>query len=181
MLAHCLTALRLLLVLPTALVFAAARNFPVWAPLLFIAIAIVTDIADGKVARAQGTASAAGQLFDHSTDCLFVSGALFGAAYAGLVTPLLPALVLFAFAQYVLDSRFLHRQKQLRMSAIGRRNGVLYFIPPLILALAVLLPGFLADILRRLAYWFAWVLVLSTLISIVDRALAPRVNGQQSR
>jgi phosphatidylglycerophosphate synthase len=176
MLAHCLTALRLLLVVPTAWAFAVPQNFPSWAPLFFLLIAIATDIADGKVARAQGTASSGGQLFDHSTDCLFVSSALFGAAYAGLVTPLLPALVLFAFAQYVLDSRFLHRQKQLRMSAIGRRNGVLYFAPPLILAVAILVPGFLSDVLRRSAYWFAWVLVLSTVVSIIDRALAPRAN-----
>ncbi|MDR2213508.1 MAG: CDP-alcohol phosphatidyltransferase family protein [Pseudomonadales bacterium] len=175
MLAHCLTALRLLLAVPTALAFAAPQYFPAWAPLSFMLVAIASDIADGKVARAQGTASAAGQLFDHGTDCLFVTSALSGTAYAGLLTPWLPPLVLLAFTQYVVDSRFLHRQKHLRMSAIGRRNGIFYFAPPLILASAALLSAPLAEPLRTLAYWLAWALVLSTLVSIFDRALAPRI------
>jgi len=172
MLAHCLTALRLALVVPTAWALASPQSFPAWAALLFIIVAIVTDMADGKVARAQGTASAAGQLFDHATDCLFVSCALGGAAVAGAITPWLPPLVVVAFAQYVLDSRFLHRQKQLRMSKLGRWNGILYFAPPVMLAAATLLPPVLAETMRTLAAWSAWALVLSTLLSIVDRALA---------
>lgn len=172
MLAHSLTALRLLLVLPTALAFAAPQTFPVWAPLAFMLTAIATDLADGKVARARGTASAAGQLFDHTTDCLFVSGALAGAAYAGMITPWLFPLVLIAFAQYVLDSRFRHRQKRLRMSSIGRWNGIFYFLPPLLLASAALVSGAIKEALQQIAYWSAWVLLLSTLASIIDRMLA---------
>ena len=172
MLAHCLTALRLLLALPTALAFANLQLVPEWLPLVLMLLAIVSDFCDGKVARAQGTASAAGQLFDHTTDCLFVTCALAGAAYAGMLTLWLPPLVLVAFAQYVLDSRFLHRQKQLRMSIIGRWNGILYFVPPSVLALATLGPVGIAEALSLFAYWFAWALVLSTLLSIVDRALA---------
>ena len=179
MLAHCLTALRLLLVLPTTMAFALPQTFPAWAQLLFMLIAIATDIADGKVARAQGTASATGQLFDHTTDCLFVSSALAGAAYNGMLTPLLPPLVLFAFAQYVIDSYWLHRRKQLRMSMIGRWNGIFYFVPPLLLASAALIPASISEMLRQFAYWIAWVLVVSTLISIIDRALAsPSVKSQ---
>jgi phosphatidylglycerophosphate synthase len=172
MLAHCLTALRLLLALPTAWALATPVTAPPWLALLCIVVAIVTDIADGKVARARGTASAGGQLFDHSTDCLFVASALFGASAAGYVTPWLAPLVVFAFLQYVLDSRFLHRQKQLRMSKLGRWNGVFYFVPSLVCALAMLLPDSLAGITRTAAYWIAWALVLSTLLSILDRALA---------
>jgi hypothetical protein len=90
----------------------------------------------------------------------------------GYVTPWLAPLVVFAFLQYVLDSRFLHRQKQLRMSKLGRWNGVFYFVPSLVCALAMLLPDSLAGITRTAAYWIAWALVLSTLLSILDRALA---------
>jgi phosphatidylglycerophosphate synthase len=172
MLAHCLTALRLLLVLPAALAFASPQTFPAWAPLALILTAIATDLADGKVARAQGTASATGQLFDHTTDCLFVTAALAGAAYGGMLTPWLPPLVLIAFTQYVIDSYWLHRRKQLRMSIIGRWNGIFYFVPPLLLACASVVPAGLSEVLRIFAYWFAWALVASTLISIVDRALA---------
>jgi phosphatidylglycerophosphate synthase len=172
MLAHSLTGLRLLLVLPTALAFASPQTFPAWAALAFMVIAIATDLADGKVARAQGTASPAGQLFDHSTDCVFVSCALAGAAYAGTLTFWLPPLVLIAFAQYVFDSYWLHRRKQLRMSIIGRWNGIFYFVPPLLLASAAVLPDNTSALLRGCANWFAWALVLSTLVSIMDRASA---------
>lgn len=172
MLAHILTALRLLLVVPVALVFSKPDEFPAWLALACMLLAIITDVSDGRIARARGTASAAGQLFDHSTDCLFVSSALAGAAYAGALTAWLPPLVLLAFAQYVLDSRLLHKQKQLRMSSIGRWNGILYFGPPLLLALARLLPASIAATLAALAFWFAWALVVSTLVSIVDRAFA---------
>ncbi|HWK53308.1 MAG TPA: CDP-alcohol phosphatidyltransferase family protein [Hyphomicrobiales bacterium] len=172
MLAHCLTGLRLLLVLPVAYCFARPQAVPAWLPLLVMAVAITTDLLDGRVARARGTASPAGQLFDHTTDCLFVSAALAGAAYAGFLTPLLPPLVVLAFAQYVLDSRFLHRQKQLRMSSIGRYNGIFYFVPPLLLAFAMPASAAVGDFLRVLVPWCAWALVLSTLVSIIDRALA---------
>lgn len=173
MLAHCLTGLRLLLVIPTTLAFA-SPGF-VAAPLLagFLLVAIVTDVLDGKVARSSGTASAAGQLFDHTTDFLFVTGGLGGAAWSGLLTPWLPPLIIVAFAQYVLDSRFLHKQKQLRMSYIGRWNGILYFVPLVLLALAALDATAQAGVLLAgLAGWFSWALVASTLVSIVDRALA---------
>ncbi len=180
MLAHCLTGIRLLLVVPTALAFARPGLVPPWVLLLFLLTAIASDVLDGKVARRHGTASAAGMMFDHGTDFLFVTASLAGAAYAGLVTPWLAPLIVIAFSQYVLDSRFLHRQKHLRMSFIGRWNGILYFVPLVVLALARLeLPGLgqealamLQGLLASVGYWFAWGLVLSTGVSIVDRALA---------
>jgi len=173
MLAHSLTGLRLLLVVPTALAFARPGLMPPMMLLAFIIVAVASDVLDGKVARSTGTASAAGRYFDHGTDFLFVTCGLAGAAYAGYITPLLPPLIIFAFTQYVLDSRFLHREKQLRMSQIGRWNGILYFVPLVVLALAGLesFAGIAAG-LSTLATGFAWALVLSTLVSIVDRALA---------
>lgn len=173
MLAHCLTGLRLLLALPVALTL--AGNALLSPPLLLLCLlaAIASDVLDGKVARRQGTASAAGQLFDHTTDCIFVSSGLAGAAYAGLVPIWLPPLVAIAFIQYVLDSRWRQRRKALRMSVIGRWNGVLYFVPLVLLALAWqawLQP--VAAPLYLLAHGLVWVLVASTLLSIVDRALA---------
>jgi phosphatidylglycerophosphate synthase len=177
MLAHLLTTLRLLLALPVAYAMATPDWLaPIWL-CVFITLAIVSDVLDGRIARRQGTASSAGQIFDHTTDCIFVSSGLAGAAWAGLVTPLLPPLILIAFAQYVLDSRFLHRHKALRMSFIGRWNGILYFVPMVILALAGL--GWaepLAKALYGLAVVCAWILVISTTVSIIDRALASTVK-----
>ncbi len=178
MIAHGLTGLRLLLVVPTALAFADPVLWPAWYLALFIVVAIASDVLDGVMARRHGTASAAGQLFDHGTDCLFVAAALAGAAHAGLVTWLLPPLVLVAFGQYVLDSRLLHRERQLRGSFIGRWNGVLYFVPLVVLA-ASRLETFapLETLLLETGRWMAWLLVASTLLSILDRAVAPLRQG----
>jgi hypothetical protein len=82
----------------------------------------------------------------------------------------LPALVVVAFAQYAIDSYWLHRRGELRMSALGRWNGVLYFVP-----LSV-------DVARRLGievpllalHVIAWLLIASTVASMADRALALR-------
>ena len=75
-------------------------------------------------------------MFDHSTDCLFVTSGLAGAAIAGAVTPILPVLIPFAFGQYVVDSYVWHRQRQLRASFLGRWNGILYFVPIVLIAAA---------------------------------------------
>lgn len=178
--ANLLTALRLLLALPVAYAFARPEWLaPTWL-LFLVAIVIASDVLDGKVARRLGTASSFGQYFDHATDCIFVSSGLAGAAWAGLVTPMLAPLILLAFAQYVLDSRFLHRQKNLRMSFIGRWNGILYFVPLVTLALARLdWPDMIEEGLYWLVTTFAWLLVLSTSISIIDRALAKSSKGAE--
>lgn len=174
MIANLLTALRLLLVIPVAWSCADPERFPSAALLLMIALAIATDFFDGKVARYMNTASAKGQLFDHTTDFLFVTSGLFGAAYAGVLTPWLPILIVLAFAQYVADSYFLYRQKHLKMSFLGRWNGVFYFAPLLLIAVSRLETlAFLAPIIGVLLLALVYALCLSTLASIIDRAIAP--------
>ena len=142
---------------------------------MLLAVAIASDYFDGVVARRWGTASAGGQLFDHGTDCLFVTAGLTGAALAARVPLVLPVLVAVAFSQYVVDSYWLHRRKQLRMSAIGRWNGIGYFVPLVLLAAARLeaVPA-VTPMLTATARATAYLLVASTLVSIVDRATAAR-------
>jgi phosphatidylglycerophosphate synthase len=173
--AHLLTGVRLLIVAPAALAFAGWSQMGLLMPAVFVAVAIATDYYDGIVARARGTASAVGMLFDHATDFLFVTTCLAAVATTGAVTPILPPLIVLAFAQYVLDSYFLLRRKQLRMSSLGRWNGILYFVPLVVVALARLpvLTG-VEGMLLALAAIVSWVLVLSTVASIIDRALAVR-------
>lgn len=173
--AHALTAVRLALIVPVATAFAHPGfiGATTLAGLLFVAI--VTDTLDGRVARMTGTASAAGQVFDHTTDCLFVTSGLLGAAFIGQVPWVLPVLVITAFTQYVLDSYFLHQRKHLRMSTLGRWNGVLYFVPLVLLASARLpLFDLLEPLLRTCVTLVAYGLIGSTLASMADRALAPR-------
>lgn len=175
--ANLLSVSRLLLVVPFALLIArgGAQN-AVWAAVLF-ALAIATDLADGPLARARGTASPLGRALDHGADFLFVCAGLFAAATRGALPWLLPVLVAIAFAQYVVDSFWLHRARELRMSALGRWNGILYFVP---LGGAILVELGLA-FLALPNTWVAWALVASTLASILDRAFAARAKPSAGR
>ena len=182
MTANALTAVRLALALPVALALARPGLLAPALVALVIGLAIGTDFLDGPVARRQGTASASGMLFDHSTDCLFVTSGLTGAAIAGSITPILPALIPFAFGQYVVDSYVWHRQRQLRASFLGRWNGILYFVPIVLVAASRLpFPAGFASLLRLAAGAGAYLLVVSTLMSILDRATTPfRSRGQMN-
>ncbi len=165
----------MLLAVPAAVAFARPEFM---SPLLLVtlmSVAIATDFGDGMVARRRGNASPRGQLFDHTTDFLFVTSGLVGAMIAGQIVPFLPILVVVAFAQYVLDSYFLHLEKRLRMSSIGRWNGIFYFVPLVLIAVSRLdfMAG-VAGLFSMLIVLSSYLLILSTVASIVDRALAPR-------
>jgi len=175
--ANALTAVRLLLIVPFALLMArGGTRYAALAALMF-AIAVATDLVDGPLARRRGTASAAGGTFDHTADFLFVASGLAAGASRGAFPWLLPALVTIAFAQYVIDSYWLHRGRTLRTSRLGRYNGILYFVP---------LGG---DILVRLGLTFlqplvtviAWLLVVTTLISMAERLRAVRALSREAR
>jgi phosphatidylglycerophosphate synthase len=172
MLANILTGIRLLLIAPLVVLISSPQDYASYLLLLVLLVAIASDYFDGIVARKFQTASPKGQLFDHGTDFLFVTSGLFAAASQGLITLWLPTLIVIAFSQYVLDSYFLYRQKQLRMSVLGRWNGIFYFAPLLLIASANALP-FESGIALPVLAVLGWLLVLSTLVSIADRALAP--------
>ena len=160
--------------MPVAWACAEPDAFPSYLLLVLVVVAIITDYFDGKVARHMNTVSAAGMLFDHGTDFLFVTSALFAASYTGLVNPWLPILIVLAFSQYVLDSYWLLRQKKLRMSMLGRWNGVFYFLPLVLIGFLQLeLLNNWSEALGSLIMLLSIVLLVSTLASIVDRAIAP--------
>ena len=168
MAAHALTALRLLLVIPFAVLMAGSGAAgAAWAALV-LAAAVATDLLDGMAARRHGTASPAGRLFDHLTDVLFVVGGLAAGALRGAFPPVLPLLVALAFAQYVIDSYWLDRAGRLRPSRLGRLNGILYFAPlggDILVRLG-------AQALAPLVTALAWLLVASTLGSMGERLAA---------
>lgn len=174
MIAHILTSIRLLLAIPVAWACAQPQALPPYFLLGLIAVAIVTDYFDGKIARMLRTESPGGMLFDHGTDFVFVTSALFGAAFAGLVSPWLPILIVIAFTQYVLDSYWLLRQKRLRMSMLGRWNGIFYFSPLILIGLLQTeIFNSVSSLLQNGLVIISFVLILSTLASIIDRAIAP--------
>lgn len=143
-----------------------AERWLVAAPLFWLAVG--TDLADGRLARARGESSRLGGLLDHASDATFVAAGLAVLAGQGRIVMALPVLVVVAFVQYVLDSRWL-AGRSLRASRLGRWNGVLYFVPLGIvvtreaLGLAQPADGFVAGL--------AWGLVASTGISIADRGV----------
>src|SRR5271154_3403804 len=127
--ANALTAVRLLLVFPFAFLMTKADAHYALLALLVIVIALATDFADGPLARRRGTVSGISGTFDHTSDFLFVTSGLFAGASRGAFPWILPALITAAFAQYFIDSYWIHRHGGLRRSKLGRYNGMLYFVP----------------------------------------------------
>ena len=181
--AHALTALRTVLAVPFAWLMSRGDPASTWLAAGALVLAIASDLLDGPVARRTGRASSVGRAFDHSADFLFVTGGLLGGAARGAFPLALPVLVIAAFAQYVIDSYWLHRERELRMSSLGRWNGILYFVP--VCADLLLRTGALAwlrlDFAAPLVWWICWALVVTTVLSIADRALALSRTAPDSR
>jgi CDP-diacylglycerol--glycerol-3-phosphate 3-phosphatidyltransferase len=169
--ANALTAVRLLLVIPFAILMAHGdERSALWA-LMAWAVALLTDFLDGPLARRAGTVTAWSGTFDHASDFLFVTSGMFAGAIRGAFPWILPILITAAFAQYVIDSYWIHRQSKLRGSKLGRYNGMLYFAPPCIEILVRLGARFLQPVLTILV----WLLVVSTLVSMIQRLLLRRL------
>ena len=97
------TLLRMILAPLFACEIAAAEVAPSVVPLAIYALAILSDVADGRLARAGGRVSPAGRLFDHAADAFFLFPALGVLARAGRVPAVLPCAAVIAFALYCSD------------------------------------------------------------------------------
>ena len=166
--ANLLTVFRLLLIFP--FVFLMTRtdaSSATIAGIIFV-LAVVSDVVDGPIARRRGTVTERGRAADHTADFLLVTCGLMAGATRGAFPWILPILIAVAFVQYVVDSYWLPRQRRLRMSQLGRWNGILYFVPlggDILIRLGL---GFLEPLLLPVC----WALVVSTLLSIGDRLAA---------
>ena len=164
--ANALTALRLLC---GPLLVIALREHAAWPACALFWLAVATDALDGRVARRFGESSALGGLLDHLSDAAFVTLGLAALVARGEAPALLPALVAAAFLQYVLDSRAI-RGNALVASALGRWNGIAYFVPigTVVVrdALGLSWPG------GWIVLALGWLLVASSLLSMADRARA---------
>jgi phosphatidylglycerophosphate synthase len=144
---------------------------------LLVALAVVTDLADGPVARRFGGATRLGGLLDHAVDAIFVTAGSAALAWLGMLPAALPPLIALAFVQYALDSKLVGAGP-LRASFLGRWNGVAYYA-------AVALP-IARDALdlewpaAQAVYGMGWLLVASTLVSIADRLRVLRAARQSS-
>ena len=167
--ANGLTASRL--VAAPLLALAILREAHGVALLIFVA-AVLTDLLDGRVARHFGEASSLGGVLDHATDAAFVTVGTGALGCAGEVPQILPWLIAAAFLlQYVVDSR-VAAGRSLRASALGRWNGVAYFV---VLGIPVVRDGLgLAWPGALLVNAIGWLLVVSTLLSMAQRLRAWR-------
>jgi phosphatidylglycerophosphate synthase len=97
------TGLRVLLAPVLAWQFGLPREQAGLMPLVVYMIAAVSDAVDGQLARAAGTASRRGRVFDHAADALLLFPSLFVLAGGRRVPFALPIAAVAAFALYVLD------------------------------------------------------------------------------
>jgi len=168
MLANYISSLRLFMA--PALVYLLWQELFLWSLLLMLG-ALISDVADGAVARKLNQVTNIGGLLDHGSDALLVLSGLTVFAAFGVITWALPILVVIAFAQYVWDSGSL-RRAPLRTSSIGKLNGMMYFA---FVILLIAREAFFLPIPNAAATsYLAWGLVLSTLVSITDRLIAIR-------
>jgi len=174
--ANALTAIRLFLVFPFALLMAKGDRGSAIFALVAWMVALATDLLDGPIARRRGTVTAFSATFDHASDFLFVTSGLYAGALRGAFPWILPLLITAAFAQYVIDSYWIHRHAKLRGSKLGRYNGILYFVPSLLDILIRMGLRFLQPALSILV----WLLVLTTLISMAQRLMFRRLPEELS-
>ena len=168
MLANCISSLRLFMA--PALVYLLWQELFLWSLLLMLG-ALISDVADGAVARKLNQVTNIGGLLDHGSDALLVLSGLTVFAALSVIPWALPILVFIAFAQYVWDSGSLKRAP-LRASSIGKLNGMMYFA---FVVLLIAREAFFLPLPNAAATsYLAWGLVLSTLISIADRLTAMR-------
>lgn len=122
--AHFLTAIRIVAA-PCFAVALLEERFGLGVGL--IALAAVTDFADGRVARRLGTASDAGRWLDHLADIAFLLSG-FGALVAlGRVPLYVPVAIAAAFSFYVVDSVRRSGRRSLIGSRLGHLSGVLNY------------------------------------------------------
>ena len=134
---------------------------------ILFSAAVFTDIIDGPIARRRGEASPVGGKIDHGSDAVYVSLCLAALAYEGIISWVLPPLVIVAFLQYLFDSKALKNQNPLRSSQLGRYNGIAYFV---LVGIAVI-QGALAWTLfsPNSLQVLSWLLIATTAISMRNR------------
>ena len=132
------------------------------------ALAIATDLLDGWLARRLDAVSAVGGVLDHGSDALFVTVVLGAFAMRGDVPVVLCVLIPAAFVQYAIDSR-IWKGLALRASFLGRWNGIGYFV---LVGIAIAQSWQSAVIPAQVVSVSAWLLVVSTLLSMGDRLIA---------
>ncbi len=108
-----------------------AHDAPSLLPLIVYVVAAASDFADGRLARATGSASIRGRLFDHGADAFFLFPTLIALAWLDRLSFLLPCAAMVSFALYTLDGFRRGRSRgsiALLPSQWGAVGGVLNYV-----------------------------------------------------
>ena len=132
--------------------------------------AVLSDLLDGPLARRFNLVSPLGGRIDHTSDAIFVFCGL--TAYASLESSYVPialaVIQLAAFLQYSFIG--LQGELNLKASRLGRYNGILYFV---VIAVPTTQLALHLDWIPTVwIYGFAWLLVFSSLISLISRLIS---------
>lgn len=139
-------------------------------PFVLCLVAVATDFADGRLARAGGAASDARRIFDHGADILFLVPGLAMLARARRVPMLLPWAAALAFGLYALDGwrRGRGRGVDLAPSRPGAAAGIANYAVALLATGASCLGG---AALAPVAYAAGVGAAALNLVAALDRVL----------
>jgi phosphatidylglycerophosphate synthase len=118
------TGLRVALAPVLAWQLALSRDAVGDAPLVVFLVAAATDYMDGMLARAAGTASGRGRVFDHCADAFLLFPAFFLLALQGRMPLCLPLAATTAFALYLVDG-WRRGRSLATIDLVGSRSGAI--------------------------------------------------------
>ncbi len=138
------------------------------APFLMCLVAVVTDFADGRLARASGWASDGRRIFDHGADILFLVPGLAMLAHARRVPTLLPWAAALAFGLYAIDGWRRGRGHGIAL-APSRPGGAAGIANYAVALLATGAPWLARGALARVAYAAGVAAAALNLVAALDR------------
>jgi phosphatidylglycerophosphate synthase len=164
------TALRIALAPALAWQLGLPREQGAVAAFWLFVVAAATDYVDGALARASGTASRRGRVFDHAADALLLFPAFLVVADEGRIPLALPLAAMASFALYVLDGW--RRGGSIGTIDLGgSRSGAIGGVLNYVIAAAVVAAGLLdARRLDQAIYAAAFAVAAVNAASAFERA-----------
>lgn len=164
------TALRILLAPMLAWQLGLPRDQAAVAAFWVFLVAAATDYLDGALARASGTASRQGRVFDHGADALLLFPAFLVVAGEGRIPLLLPLAAMTSFALYVLDG-WRRGGSLATIDLGGSRSGAVGGVLNYVIAAAIVAAGVLdAGRLDQAIYAAAFAVAAVNAASAFERA-----------
>jgi phosphatidylglycerophosphate synthase len=175
------TGLRILLAPILAYLLGLPRDRGALPALSVFVVAAATDYVDGALARASGTASRQGRVFDHGADALLLFPAFLVVAGEGRIPLVLPLAAMTSFALYVLDGW--RRGGSLGTIDLGgSRSGAVGGVLNYVIAAAVVAAGVLdAPRLDQAIYAAAFAVAAVNAASAFERAPLLLMSARGSR